>query len=205
MRVLLFGASGTIGQRIAAELASRGDQVTGASRTGRSPSPDIPAVTVDATDPGAVAAAAEGYDAIASALHIDPSNAVAVTHGLIEGARRAGVRRVIFVGGAGSLKVPGGVDLVDSPGFPDALKPIALAHRDALNIIRQVNDLDWSYLSPSAEITAGQRTGRFRLGDDDVLVDADGNSHISAEDYAIAYADELHQSNAIRRRITAGY
>ncbi|NUR72564.1 MAG: NAD(P)H-binding protein [Hamadaea sp.] len=205
MRILLFGATGTLGSRIAAELTERGEQVTSASRTGHSPSPDISAVTADPTDSDSVAAAAEGYDVIASAVHIDPSNAVPVTKGLLEGARKAGVRRIVFVGGAGSLKGPDGVDLVDGPAFPAEWRPIGLAHRDALNVIRPVADLDWSYLSPAAVIAPGERTGKFRMGGDDVITDDKGNSFISAEDYAVAFADELQQGNAIRRRITVGY
>ncbi|MCP2322883.1 hypothetical protein HDA40_001390 [Hamadaea flava] len=205
MRILLFGATGTLGSRIATELADRGERVTSASRTGHSPSPDIPAVTVDATDSDSVAAAAEGYDVIASALHIDPDNVVPVTTGLLDGARKSGVRRIVFVGGAGSLKVPGGGDLVDTPTFPAEWKPVSMAHRDALNLIRKVDDLDWSYLSPSAAIAPGERTGKFRMGGDDLLADADGTSFVSAEDYAVAFADELEEGNAIRRRITVGY
>ncbi|NUR51665.1 MAG: NAD(P)H-binding protein [Hamadaea sp.] len=205
MRILLFGATGTLGSRIAAELTERGERVTSASRTGHSPSPDIPAVTVDPTDSDSVAAAAEGYDAIASAVHIDPDNVTAVTQGLLDGARKAGVRRIAFVGGAGSLKVPDGGDLVDTPTFPAEWKPIGLAHRDELNLIRPVTDLDWSYLSPAAAIAPGERTGKFRMGGDDLIVGDDGNSFVSAEDYAVAFADELEQGNAIRRRITVGY
>jgi len=109
------------------------------------------------------------------------------------------------VGGAGSLEVAPGVALIDTPQFPAAYKAEASAGRDFLNVLRGEQALDWTFLSPSALFEPGPRTGRFRLGTDSLLVDADGNSAISMEDYAIALVDELEQPNHSRQRFTVGY
>ena len=115
------------------------------------------------------------------------------------------MKRLLFVGGAGSLEVKPGVQSVDLPGFPTEYKQGALATREALNILRQETSLDWSFLSPSADLSPGQRTGKFRLGTDLLLTDAKGESRISVEDYAIAMIDEMEKPKHIRRRFTVGY
>lgn len=213
MKVLLFGASGNIGSAIAAELTSRGHSVTGATRSGPRPGDpqEIETLRVDATDAAEVAAAAPGYDAIVSALgprhgaDDDEAIIVGAARGLIDGARRAGVRRIIVVGGAGSLEIAAGVRLVDTPDFPAAWKSNALAAAAALDVFRGVTDLDWTYVSPAAVIEAGQRTGHYRAGGDQLVTDAGGSSRISYADFAIALADELELGNAVRRRMTAAY
>lgn len=204
MQVLLLGVTGTIGRRIAGELKSRGHQVTGGSRTGTAIDGVTPAV-VDPTNPKSVAAAAAGKDAIISSVHIDPDNNIAVTLGVLDGARQAGVRRILNVGGAGSLEVAPGVQLLDAPAFPEEYKAVARAHRDTLPLWRASEDLDWTYISPPAMIAPGKRTGTYRVGGDQLLADAEGNSAISAEDYAMALVDELEKGDAIRKRITVAY
>jgi uncharacterized protein len=209
MRVLLFGASGAIGTAIAGELVGRGHEVVAASRSG-SASEDLglPAVSADATDAASVAAAASGVDAIVSAIgpkHDGTDSVDLLVHGargLVEGARRAGVRRVIVVGGAGSLEVAPSVRIVDTPDFPAGWKAVALAHADALEVFREVDDLDWTYVSPAALIEPGERSGSYRRGGDQLLVDDAGTSRITHPDFAIAIADELEQGSAIRQRIT---
>jgi len=109
------------------------------------------------------------------------------------------------VGGAGSLEVAPGVRLVDAPGFPELHKAEALAQGEALAVFRGVSDLEWSFLSPAAVIAPGERTGAFRLGGDQLLADADDNSHISAEDYAIALIDEAEEPKHTGRRFTVAY
>jgi putative NADH-flavin reductase len=213
MKVLLFGAGGHIGQAIAAELLGRGHTVTGVTRSGKSDlaAQGLSTVAGDATDPAEVAALAPGHDAIVTAVgpshsgSDDPKLVVRAAEGLVDGARRSGIRRLVVVGGAGSLEAAPGVLVLDTPDFPEAWKPVAAAHRDALEFYRGVDDLDWTFISPAAIIGPGDRTGSFRVGGDQLLVDSDGNSRISYDDYAIGLVDELERGIAIRRRITLGY
>ncbi|MDP4502791.1 NAD(P)-dependent oxidoreductase [Nonomuraea turcica] len=200
MKILLFGATGMIGQRIAAELTNRGHEVTGVSRSGP--------VKGDVHDSATLA---KGYDAVVSAISPPRDGTepelpfVAAYRALIDGVRVAGVRRLIAVGGAGSLQVAPGVDLVDTPEFPEIYKKEALAARAVLRLFREVEDLDWTYISPAAEIAPGERTGVYRIGGDQLLADEEGRSFISAEDYAVAVADELENGAHPRRRITVAY
>ncbi|MCQ4084983.1 NAD(P)H-binding protein [Streptomyces sp. RB6PN25] len=214
MKILLFGATGMIGSRIAAEVLRRGHEITAATRSGKAPGLDdakAAVVSADVSDAGKVAELATGHDAVVSAIApprdgSEPSGPLlAAYRALIEGLRSSGVRRVVVVGGAGSLQVAPGQALVDSPGFPDAYKGEALAHREVLTLFRGVDDLDWTYLSPAAEIAPGERTGVFRTGGDQLLADAEGHSRISAEDYAVALVDEVEKGEAVHRRITVAY
>jgi hypothetical protein len=123
---------------------------------------------------------------------------------VIEAARSADARLAV-VGGAGSLEVAPGVQLVDTPEFPAEYKAEALAGRDFLGVLRSTQDLDWTYLSPSAILMPGERTGAFRLGKDQLLTAPDGRSWITVEDYVIALTDELERPQHRRERFTAGY
>jgi putative NADH-flavin reductase len=110
------------------------------------------------------------------------------------------------VGGAGSLETGPGQRLLDSPDFPPAWKPTALAHARAFEeVYRDIDDLEWTYICPAGQIGPGERTGEFRIGGDQLLVDESGESRISVADYAIAFADELEHAEAVRRRITVAY
>lgn len=213
MKIALFGATGTLGRRILEEALRRGHTVTALSRQpGRLPPRErLKESAVEATDAASVARAVEGHEAVISAIgpaH-DGSTPLAmlsdVARALIQGLARARVKRLLIVGGAGSLEVAPGVRLVDTPEFPAAYKALALAHADALPLYQQAAELEWTYVSPAAFIAPGERTGRYRRGGDQLLVGADGQSHISAEDYAIALLDELEQPRAVRRRITVAY
>ncbi|MCW7942753.1 epimerase [Streptomyces hygroscopicus] len=211
MRIVLFGATGMVGSRIVAEATQRGHRVTTVSRSGRSPVPGVTAAAADATDPAKVAALAAGADVVASACApprngSDPKEPfLALNRALVRGTREAGVRRLVVVGGAGSLEVAPGQALSDQPGFPEAVLPEALAHSAVLEYYRTVDDLDWTYVSPAAEIAPGERTGSFRVDGDRLLTDADGNSRISAEDYAVAFVDELEQGAHTRARMSVAY
>ena len=112
---------------------------------------------------------------------------------------------VLVVGGAGSLQVAPGKALIDTPGFPEAYKAESSAGGRFLDALRKEGDLDWTFLSPSAEFAPGERTGRFRLGGNELLVDATGKSRISMEDFAIAFVDELEHPKHNRQRFTVGY
>jgi uncharacterized protein len=197
MKIVVFGPTGMIGSPITTELEQRGHQVTRASR----------ATGADITSPESVAATAAGSDAVISAVSargVDYTLAD-VARSLIDGARTAGVRRIVVVGGAGSLEVTPGVRLVDTPDFPEEWKAEALQHADALDVYRAVDDLDWTFVCPAAFIHPGERTGHYRLGGDELLANEDGNSDISAEDYAIAIADLVERDDHNRQRVAAAW
>jgi len=203
MKVALLGASGMIGSRILAELSSRGHQVTALARKPApiAALPGVSARAVDAYDGKALAAAYAGHDAVISSVHYLASNADT----LIGAAKAAAVPRYLVVGGAGSLDVAPGVKLVDTPQFPAIYLDEARAGGAFLEKLKAEPTLNWTFLSPSALISPGERTGKFRLGTDQLLVDAGGNSAISAEDYAVALVDELEAPKHVRMRFTVGY
>jgi uncharacterized protein len=197
MKIVVFGSTGMIGSRIATELEQRGHEVIGASRgTG-----------TDITDRDSVAAAATGADAVVSAISARGVDYTLtdVARSAVDGLRRADVKRLLIVGGAGSLEAAPGTRLMDTPDFPDEFKAEAGQGADALAFFRGISDLDWTYVSPAAYIHPGERTGRYRLGGDELLVDENGNSEISAEDYAIAIADLLEQGAHQRGRVGVGW
>ncbi|MFB6849613.1 NAD(P)-dependent oxidoreductase [Streptomyces sp. NPDC056373] len=216
MKILLIGATGMIGSRVASEALGRGHEVTAATRSGAAaalPEHDsLTALALDAAVPAKVAEAAAGHDVVVSAVSpprdgSDPAAPLlALYRSILEGLRTAGVRRLVVVGGAGSLKTPSGLDRVDTPDFPALYKGESLAHREVLRLLRaEVDDLEWTYISPADEIAPGERTGTFRLGGDELLTAEDGSSFISAEDYAVALIDEVEKGETIRRRITLAY
>jgi putative NADH-flavin reductase len=211
MKIALFGASGMIGQRITQELLSRGHQVTAFVRNPANITLQHAQLTtqkVNILDTASVAQAITGYDVVVNATntpHDKPQEAVEVAHSLLEALPRAGVQRLIVVGGAGSLEIAPGLQLVDTPDFPAAWRPGSMGHRDALAVYRTANNLDWTYFSPAAFIQPGQRTGSYRTGTEQLVTDAKGESHISAEDYAVALVDEIEKPQFIRRRFTVAY
>ncbi|WP_322049027.1 NAD(P)-dependent oxidoreductase [Paraburkholderia sp. J67] len=210
LKIALFGATGMVGSRIAAEAARRGHQVSALVRQPErvAAGPNVQAVKADLLDAAHVAAAVRGHDVVASA-YAPPASQLddlqTASRALVEGTRAAGLTRLVVVGGAGSLEVAPGKQLVDTAGFPDAYKPIALAHRVAFDYYRTVADLDWTFFAPAALIAPGERTGTFRTGANTLIADAKGESRISAEDYAIAFVDELEQGRFIRQIATVAY
>ncbi|MEU1600806.1 NAD(P)H-binding protein [Streptomyces sp. NPDC005708] len=211
MRIVVFGAAGSIGTAITAELIHRGHDVTGVTRSGRASVAGAHTTTGDAADPQAVALLASGADAVVSAIgprhdgSEDPLILATTTRSLIDGVRAAGVTRLVAVGGAGSLLDATGAQHVDNPHFPEAVKPIALAHAATLDIYRDTHDLKWTYISPAASIEPGERTGQFRIGGDTLLTDKRGVSRITIPDYAIGLVDQIEKPTAIRTRITLAY
>ena len=203
MKIALVAAAGNAGSRILAELASRGHQVTAIVRDPSKvpPQSGVKVVEGDANQPEALARLLAGHDAVVSAAkftYVKPEN-------LLAAVRAAGVKRYLVVGGAGSLLTAGGTREMDGPRFPAHVKPEAGEGARFLELLKGSPDLDWTYLSPSRFFEPGTRTGKFRLGTDQLLVDTDGTSRISMEDYAIALADELEQGAHIRQRFTVGY
>jgi uncharacterized protein len=124
---------------------------------------------------------------------------------IIDATRRAGVARLLVVGGAGSLEAAPGLLVIDTPEFPAQWKGTAQGALDALNLLKQESALNWTMLSPPAMIAPGERTGKFRLGADQLLVNEQGESAISVEDYAVAMIDELEKPAHARPRFTVGY
>jgi putative NADH-flavin reductase len=197
MKIVVFGSTGMIGSRIATELEQRGHEVIGASR----------ATGTDVTDPASVGSTATGADAVVSAVAARGVDYTLqdVARSLADGLRRADVRRLVVVGGAASLEVAPGLRLLDTPDFPDEYKAEATQGAEALAFFQGISDLDWTYVSPAAFIHPGERTGRYRLGGDQLLVDENGNSEISAEDYAIAIADLVEQGAHPRARVAVAW
>ncbi|MGO4408265.1 NAD(P)-dependent oxidoreductase [Bosea sp. RAF48] len=203
MKVALIGASGFIGSRLLAELSSRGHAVTAIVRNPEkvAASPGVTAVKGDIFDKDGLAKLLAGHDAVISAVHFTASDPEL----LLAAVKQSGVKRYLVVGGAGSLEVAPGVKLFDTPEFPAAYLDEAKKGGVFLDLLKLEQGLDWTFLSPSALIQPGERTGKFRLGTDLLLVDGKGNSAISAEDYAIALVDELEKPAHSRRRFTVGY
>lgn len=212
MNIALIGASGFIGSALRKEALARGHTVTAlVSNPARlEAAAGLTVVKTDVLDTAALAQALAGHDLVISAFS---GHAQADVRGyymngirsIIAAVKQAKLPRLLVVGGAGSLEVAPGKQLVDSPEFPEEWKGTAEGARDALDLLRTETALDWTMLSPSAHIHPGERTGRFRLGTDQLLVDAEGNSHVSLEDYAVAMLDEAEKPQHRRSRFTVGY
>jgi putative NADH-flavin reductase len=211
MKIVLYGASGMIGSRILTEALARQHEVVAVVRNPDKvePRPHLTIVRGDATDAASIAATAAGADVAISAYSPGADNSLLTknAHALLEGVARAGVPRLVVVGGAGSLEVAPGQLLVDSPNFPAMYHARATEQAKALAILRasSSSSVTWTFISPPAMIAPGTRTGAFRVGKDSLLVDADGKSHISAEDYAIALLDEAESPQHPNERFTVGY
>lgn len=211
MRIAVFGANGRLGSRIIKEALDRGHQVTAVVRDpGRfhSSREHLDVVQGDACDAARIAAVAVGKDAVISAVgptgNSSPEMVVDTVRAFIDGLHRARVHRLVVAGGAGSLEVAPGIQLVDTPSFPAAWRHIALAHRDALAALGTA-DLDWTYISPAAFLAPGERTGKYRTGTDQLITDENGESRISMEDLAIAFLDEVEEPRFVRRRMAVAY
>jgi uncharacterized protein len=203
MKIAVIGASGNAGSRISAELARRGHSVTAIARNPEkiAAQANVTPTRGDVMDQAGLARLLAGHDAAISSVHFlasDPAK-------LIGAAKESKVGRYLVVGGAGSLEVAPGVRLVTTPGFPVAYKAEAEKGAAFLDLLRAEKELNWTFLSPSALFTAGERTGKFRLGIDQLLTSADGKSSISFEDFAVALADEIERPVHIRQRFTVGY
>lgn len=203
MKIALIGATGFIGSRLLAELTSRGHQVTAIVRNPEKvpQGAGITAKKGDVYDKDGLAALLAGHDAVISAVHFSASDPAT----LLAAVKQSGVARYLVVGGAGSLEVAPGVKLFDTKEFPALYLDEARKGGAYLDLLKGEGDLDWTFLSPSALIEPGERTGKFRLGKDQLLVDDNGQSRISAEDYAIALVDELEKPAHSRQRFTVGY
>ena len=213
MKLVIIGANGKIGSRIAEEAISRGHTVTGISRNPGNgiKNNKIRWIPADVLDTERLAAAFKGQDAIVSAFGIDWQKPETyqlfndAARSILLAARKASVKRIINVGGAGSLEVAPGIQLVDTPSFPEIWRAGANEQRKSLDIFREEKDLEWTFFSPAIVIEPGPKTGRFRLGKDNPVFDEKGNSRISYDDFAEALVDELEKPAFIRQRFTIGY
>ncbi|RAJ94010.1 hypothetical protein LX87_03894 [Larkinella arboricola] len=214
MKIALIGASGYVGSSLLTEALNRGHEVTAIVRHPEKVTVENDRLTVlrgDAQQEDEVASLVAGHDAVVSAYNPGWDNPNIYNDSLVglqaiqSGTRKAGVKRLLVVGGAGSLEIAPGVQLVDTPQFPEAWKAGALAARDYLTILRKETELDWTFLSPAILLEPGERTGKFRLGTEQPVFDANGDSKISVGDLAVALLDELENSQFIRQRFTLGY
>lgn len=216
MSIVVFGASGNIGSNIRKEALSRGYRVTAITRSAQiEPEANLTSLSADIANADDVARIVAGHDAVISAYSPglrnysaeDAAELIRKAHeALFAGVKRANVKRLILVGGVGSLEASPGVDVVDSDFYPADHKAHTLRNREILRSLKRgEHDLDWTYVSPPLSIKSGTRTGRFRLGTDQLLRDAEGGSRISEADFAIAILDELDKGQFIRKRFTAAY
>lgn len=208
MKIALIGATGYVGSKLLLEALSRGHQVTAIVKEMQGDLPlhaQLTLVLADATDAHALAGAIRGHDLVISAfnpgLDLDGSG----TRTIVESVKRAAIGRFLTVGGAGSLLLPSGQRVVDQPDFPAEWKEGSLRTAAYFDALREEDELDWVFFSPAAVLAPGERTGVYRLGKDHLLTNAEGESRISLEDYAVAMLDEAEQPRHHRQRFTVAY
>jgi len=213
MRVAIIGASGNIGSFIRDEALGRGHQVTAIVRHPEKITAQNPRLRVVKADilKDKVNELVKGHDAVISAYSpgMDSpdiyNEQIKGAKAIISGVKKSGIRRLLVVGGAGSLEVSPGVQLIDTMNFPEQVKGGVLATRETLYMLKKEKELDWAFLSPPSTIAPGERTGRYRLGKEQLLKDEDGESKISTQDYAVAMLDELEHPQHTRERFTVAY
>jgi putative NADH-flavin reductase len=213
VKIAVIGASGKVGSFIRDEALARGHQVTAIVRHPEKITVRNPHLTVVKADvlKDKVDELVKGHDAVISAYspglgspdmyneHVKGAKAI------ISGVKKSGIKRLLVVGGAGSLEIAPGVQLVDTVDFPESFKGGALATRETLYMLKKEKELEWTFLSPPQTLDLGERTGRYRVGKDQLLKDKNGESKISTQDYAVAMLDELEHPKHIRERFTVAY
>jgi putative NADH-flavin reductase len=213
VNVALLGATGFVGSALLKEALDRDHRVTAIVRDPEKLEKRVGLVARkgDVYDTASLSALIEGNGALISAFNPgwkDPNlyeDQVRGTKSIIEAAKKAGIKRFLWVGGDGGLEVKPGVRVVDDPALPDWVRPDSLATINALDQLRKEPDLAWTFLAPSAEMKPGERTGKFRLGENQLLVDSAGHSRISVQDFAVAMVNELERPLHLRQRFTVGY
>lgn len=215
MKIAIIGATGFVGSTILKELASRNHEITAISKsTINSDQANIVWKRVDVNNLEELSKAVAGNDLVISAFNAGWTNPnlyndfITGSKAIQEGVKKAGVKRLIVIGGGGSLFVVPNLQVVDTPDFPKEYHTGATAARDYLNLIKEEKELDWTFFSPALEmhpgITTG-RTGKYRLGLDNPVMDDNGRSILSVEDLAVVIADEVEQPKHIQTRFTAAY
>eukprot|EP01031_Cornospumella_fuschlensis_P049146 gene49146-60157_t len=212
MKIALIGATGFTGTPVLAELLSRGHEVTALARNPAKLQAEkgLTVVKADVLDEKQVAAAVAGHDAVISAYNPGWSEPkihdlfLQGSEAILKGTKQAGVKRVLMIGGAGSLYVAPGLQLVDTPQFPAEYKQGALAARELLNRIEKETSLDWTFISPPIGLAPGERTGKYRVGANDLLPGkGEVPAGISVADLAVAIVDEIEKPQHIKKRFTA--
>jgi putative NADH-flavin reductase len=209
MNVVVYGATGNSGSEIVKELVRRGHKVTGVARKVASleGQPGVTAKTDDLSNVDAIAAVIKGADVVVSAYQPPADNTDAlidVTGRQIEAVKKAGVPRLIVVGGAGQLEVAPGVTLIKSGYLPAEYLPIAISHEKAAQVLKD-SDINWTYIAPAAYFVPGERTGKYRTGTNNLVADEKNDSRISFADYAIALVDEIETPKHERALFSVGY
>jgi putative NADH-flavin reductase len=214
VKIAIIGATGFVGSQLLNEALSRGHEVTAiVRRTERLPvHPNLTAKKADIGDTDALAALLAGHEAVIAAFNPDRTmpgdvfeRMVAGGQAIIDATKKSGVKRLLVVGGAGSLEVAPGQQLINQPDFPPEWKAGAGGTKQFLYLLKEHPELDWTFLSPAANLQPGERTGKFRLGGDQLLVDAEGQCRISTQDYAVAMIDELEEPKHTHRRFCVAY
>jgi len=213
MKLALIGASGFVGAAVLQEALDRGHQVTGIVRNPANlpQHPALNAVAGDAYNADALAERFKGHDAVIHAFNPGWGTAdirerfIQGSQAIIAASKHANVGRLLVVGGAGSLYVAPGLQLIDTPDFPAEYKEGAEGARQALNLLKTETALAWSFISPPALLQPGVRSGQFRLGGDQLLMNGDAPAQISVADLAVAIIDELERPQHLRQRFTVGY
>ncbi|MCC8173155.1 MAG: NAD(P)-dependent oxidoreductase [Odoribacter sp.] len=213
--IVLIGASGFVGSAILKEALERGHKVTALVRHPEKitvSNPNLTVIEADVTSEEEVTSYSKGMDAVISAYNPGWKNpkiyeeTLEVYPRILEGVKKAGVNRLLIVGGAGTLFVKPGLRVVDSGAIPDEIMPgVKGLGEFYLNTLCKEKDIDWVFFSPAGSISPGERTGKYKLGKDDLITDENGNSHISVEDYAKAMIDELENPQHHQERFTIGY
>ncbi|MFP5393102.1 MAG: NAD(P)-dependent oxidoreductase [Gammaproteobacteria bacterium] len=207
MNIALIGATGYVGSAILAEALARGHAVTAIVRNpSKLPRHErVKGVEANVNDTAGLAQLVAGHDVLISAFNPVRDADGAASRSIIAAAQRSGIPRLLVVGGAGTLLLPSGERVVDQPDFPAEWKEGALRTAAFLDLLQAEAGLDWVFLSPAALLAPGERTGRYRIGQDRLLVDADGASRISLPDYALALLDEAERPQHHRMRFTVAY
>jgi putative NADH-flavin reductase len=213
MKVAIIGATGQIGAFIRDEALARGHYVTAIVRHPEKMTAQHAHLTVVEADilRDEVEELVKGHDAVISAYNPGWSNPdiyneqIKGYERIVTGVKKSGIRRLLVVGGAGSLEVAPGVQVLDTASFPEQVKKGVLATREVLYMLKEEQELEWTFLSPPASIKPGERTGDYRVGKDQLLKNEKGESRISTQDYAVAMLDELENPQHIRERFTVGY
>src|SRR5512136_1865229 len=212
MKIAIIGASGFVGSHIRDEALARGHLVTAIVRHPEKIAVQNPRLTVVKADilKDRVDGLVKGHDAVISAYSAGRSGPgiydehVKGAQAIISGVKKSGIKRLLVVGGASSLEVAPGVQLIETMG-PERITGGMLATRETLYMLRREKELEWTFLSPAASITPGERTGHYRVGKDQLLKNKEGESKISTQDYAVAMLDELETPQHIRERFTVAY
>jgi len=213
--VVLIGASGFVGSAILNELLTKGHKVTAIVRNPQKinvENPNLAVIKADVSDTNTLINACKGKDAVISAYNPGWTNPHIYEETLrnypliLDAVKQSGAKRLLCVGGAGTLFCAPGLRVVDSGVIPEAIMGgVKSLGEFYLNTLMNEKDIDWIFFSPAGTLEPGQRTGKFRLGKDDLIVDENGTSHISVEDYAVAMIDELENPKHHYERFTIGY